>query len=100
MLFPVYLVCTLYNIYTVLLKGILDDSAVEILECERDSGSLAFIKASRKMTISDPVICVSIVVYRERIHGVLLWDSQTGMNLRWIRAQCGIFIAHAHANFI
>lgn len=100
LLFPVYLVCTLYNIYTVFLKDILDDSAVKILECERDSGSLVFIKESRKMTNSDPVIYMPILVYRDRIHDVLLWDSQTGMNLRWIRAECGVFIAHAHANFI
>lgn len=48
-----------------LLKGILDDSAVKILECERDSGSLAFIKVSRKVTKCDPVIYVFILVYRE-----------------------------------
>lgn len=80
------LACALYNIYTVLLKRIFDDSEVKILECERDSGSLIFIEVSRKMTNSDPVIYVSLLVYRERIHDVLLWDSQTGMNLRWLRA--------------
>lgn len=83
LLFPV---CTLYNIYTLLLKGIFDDSEVKELECEGDSGPLVFIKVSRKMTNSDPVIYVSILVYRERICDVILWDSQTGMNLRWIRA--------------
>lgn len=83
-----------------LLKGIFDDSEVKVLECERVLGSLVFIKVSRKMTNSGPVICMSILAYRERIRDVLLWDSQTGMNLRWIRAYCGIFIAHAYANFI
>lgn len=86
MSFQLFSVCVLYNIYTVLLKGILHDSAVKILECERHSGSLAFIKVSRKVTNSDPAIYVSILVYRERIHDILLWDSQTGMNLRWNRA--------------
>ena len=75
LLFPVYLVCTHCNIYTVLSKCSLDDSAVKILECERDSCSLVFASVNRKIINSGPVLYMSIRVYRERIHDVLLWDK-------------------------
>lgn len=75
LLFPVYLVCTHYNNYTVLLKCSLDDSAVKILEPERNSGSPVFASVNGKIINSGPVLYMSILVYRERIHDVLLWDK-------------------------
>ena len=75
LLFPVYLVCTHYNIYTVLLKCSLDDSAVKILDCEGDSGSLSYASVNRKIIKTGLVLYTSILVYGERIHDVLPWDK-------------------------
>lgn len=75
LLFPVYLVCTHYNIHTALLKCSEGDSGVKIPECERDSCSLFSASVNRMIISSGPVLCMSILVYRERIHDVLLWDE-------------------------
>ena len=75
LLFPVYLGCTHCNIYTVLSKCSLDDSAVKMLECERVSCSRVSASVPRKIMNSGPVLYTSVLVYRERIHEVLLWDK-------------------------